>query len=281
MNAIEIKKLTKTYETFSLSNISFNIPTGMIVGLVGENGAGKSTLIKLIMHAIKADNGNVKVLGIENTVKEFEKVKQEIGVVLDDAHFPEMLNAQNINAVMKQTYEKWDEKIYNEFIERFRIPVQQKFKDYSKGMKMKLSIAVALSHSPKILILDEATSGLDPMVRNELLDVFHEFTRNEENSILISSHIISDLEKICDYIAFLHKGTLVINEEKDILLEKYRVLKLTEEELQDIPKQAIVAKRQTRYGYEVLVKKEKVNSCFTFENTTLEEIVLFMAKEGV
>lgn len=279
MNSIEIKNLTKTYNNFKLNNISLTLPSGSIMGLVGENGAGKSTTIKLIMNAIKADSGTISVLGKSNLTSGFTEVKQDIGVVLDEAYFPEVLNAKNIGIIMKGSYKNWSDSIYNKYLEKFSLPLDKIFKEYSRGMKMKLAISVALSHNPKLLILDEATSGLDPIVRDEILDVFNDFTRDESHSILISSHIISDLEKICDYIAFVHKGELVLCEEKDVLLEKYGILKLSEQELLDIPKNSIVRKEKKSFGYEVLAYRDRVNSNFKFEHTVLEDIVLFMAKE--
>ena len=280
MNSIEVKNLTKSFGDFTLKDLSFNVPSGTIMGLVGENGAGKSTAIKLIMNTLKADNGEVSVLGVSNLSKEFTNLKQDIGVVLDEAYFPEVLNAKNINNIMKLIYKNWNEDSYFEYIKKFSLPLTKIFKDFSRGMKMKLSIAVALSHNPKLLILDEATSGLDPMVRDEILDVFNEFTRDENHSIILSSHIISDLEKICDYICFIHKGEVLLVEEKDLLLEKYAVIKLTENQLETLPKDSIVRKTRTNFGYEVLVQKNKINSAFRVENTRLEDIILLMVKEG-
>ncbi len=280
MNAIEIKNLSKKFGDFTLDNLNLQLPRGTITGLVGENGAGKSTTIKLIMGALKKDGGSISVLGEDNCSPQFTQVKQDIGVVIDEAYFPEVLNAANINEVMKNTYANWSDELYFSYINKFSLPKDKQFKDFSRGMKMKLAIAVALSHGAKLLILDEATSGLDPMVRDEMLDIFNEFTRDENNSVLLSSHIISDLEKICDYIAFLHKGKLILCEAKDTLLEKYAIVKVLENEIIDMPIDAIVGKKKTSYGFDVLVKKQKLNSAFMFEKTTLEDIVLFMVKEG-
>lgn len=280
MNAIEVNNLTKSYGDFTLDNISFTLPAGTIMGLVGENGAGKSTTIKLIMDAAKADSGNISVMGTSNQSKDFTELKQDIGVVLDEAYFPEVLNAKNINKIMKSTYQNWSEDIYFGYIDRFNLPLDKKFKDYSRGMKMKLSIAVALSHNPKLLILDEATSGLDPMVRDEILDVFNDFTRDENHSILLSSHIVSDLQKICDYICFIHKGKLIMSEEKDVILNKYAILKLSAADFESVPTEAIISKKKNSFGYEALVKKDEINSALKTEITTLEDIILFMAKEG-
>ncbi|MEG0771153.1 MAG: ABC transporter ATP-binding protein, partial [Clostridia bacterium] len=226
-NAIEITHLTKNYKDFSLNDISFTLPLGSILGLVGENGAGKSTTIKLITNTILKTSGTINVFGVNNETSEFNKIKEEIGVVFDEAYFPEVLTATAVNSIMKNTYKNWDEKKYFEFMKKFSLPLKLQFQKFSRGMKMKLAIAVSLSHNPKLLILDEATSGLDPMVRDEILTVFNEFTRDEKNAILLSSHIISDLEKICDYIAFIHKGRLLFCEEKDKLQEEYAIVKVT------------------------------------------------------
>lgn len=279
MNAIETKGLCKIYDDFRLDNISLVLPAGCIMGLVGENGAGKSTTIKLIMDAIKADAGQVTVMGTDNKSKEFASLKEEIGVVLDEAYFPEVLNAKNVNSVMKNTYKNWNEKCYYDYMEKFSLPLKKEFKDYSRGMKMKLAIAVALSHDPKLLILDEATSGLDPMIRDEILDIFNDFTRDEMHSVLLSSHIVSDLEKICDYIAFIHKGKLVFCEEKDRLLEEYGIVRLSKADFETVPEKAIKGKKVTSFGVEALVLKDAVSSAFTVERASVEDIILFIAKE--
>ena len=279
MNAIEIKGLSKSYNDFKLSDIDLVLPSGCIMGLVGENGAGKSTTMELIMNAIKSDSGQVTVLGTDNKSREFRKLKEEIGVVLDEAYFPLVLNAKDVNIVMKNTYGNWNEKCYFDYLEKFSLPVKKQFKDYSRGMKMKLSIAVALSHDSKLLILDEATSGLDPMVRDEILDIFNDFTRDETHSVLLSSHIVSDLEKICDYIAFIHRGKLVFCEEKDRLLEEYGIVRVSRADLEDIPKTAVKGKKVTDYGVEALVLKNEVSSAFAVERAHIEELILYIAKE--
>ncbi len=279
MNAIEIKNLKKAYEYFVLDDVSFTLPKGSIMGLVGENGAGKTTTIKLIMGAAKRDSGQVRVLGVENKDKEFLHTKEDIGIVLDQCPFSEDLTFIRVGKIMSGIYENWDKEVFKDYGEKFNLNPDKKIKEYSRGMTMKLSLAVALSHNAKLLILDEPTSGLDPMAREELLEIFNEFTRNEENSILISSHIVSDLEKICDYIKFIHKGKLVITEEKDLLLDKYALLKLKKEEIEEIPENAIVSKKEGVYGYEVLVAKELVGDFVKAEHITLEDIILFLAKD--
>ena len=280
MNAIELSGITKRYDGFMLDNISFALPRGAILGLVGENGAGKSTTIKLIMNAIHRESGTIRVLGEDNTTKAFEDVKQDIGIVLDEAYFPEVLTPVQVGSVMKQTYRRWDDAVYQNHLKLLDIPFKKQFRDFSRGMKMKLAIAVALSHQPKLLILDEATSGLDPMVRDEILTLFNEFTRDEEHSILLSSHIVSDLEKVCDYIAFLHKGKLVLCEEKDRLLEEYAIVKTTQTALDQFPAGTVVSSKSGAYGVEALVRKQQLPRGVQTEFTTLENIILFLAKGG-
>ena len=278
MNAIEISNLSKKYSSFTLDNISFSLPSGSILGLVGENGAGKSTTINLIMNVIARDSGLVKVLGTDNQSEDFNSVKDNIGVVLDEASFPEVITPKNVNVIMKNTYKHWDEKLYFDYLTRFKLPDRQMFKDFSRGMKMKLAIAVALSHNPKLLILDEATSGLDPMVRDEILDIFNDFTRDETHSIILSSHIVSDLEKICDYIAFIHNGKLLFCEEKDRLLDEYAIIKVSKSDFEAIPSEAVKSKKMCSYGVEALILKSQVSSAFITEHTRLEDIILFLAK---
>ena len=278
MNAIEIKGLEKRYDGFQLGSFDLTLPSGCIMGLVGENGAGKSTSIKLIMNAIGRDVGEISVLGVDNRSAEFRDVKEDIGVVLDEAYFPEVMSARNVGKVMALTYKNWDAAAFEGYLKKFSLAPDKIFKDYSRGMRMKLAIAAALSHGAKLLILDEATSGLDPMARDELLDIFNDFTRDENCSILLSSHIVSDLEKICDYIAFLHKGRLVLCEEKDRLLEEYALIRLTEERLRELPEESIISRRASGYATEALVLRGGIPAAIPTEHTSLEDIILFMAK---
>lgn len=278
MNALEITNLTKEYKDFKLDNVSLKLPSGCIMGLIGENGAGKSTMIKLIMDAIKRDSGEIIILGKENRSDDFKLTKEDIGIVLDDIGFPEIITAKQLNTIMKMTYQNWEEEAYFRYIERFSLPEKKPIKDYSRGMKMKLAIATAMSHRARLLILDEATSGLDPIVRDEILDIFLEFTRKEEHSILISSHIVSDLEKLCDYIAFLHKGKLIFCEEKDRLLETYVMLHCKKTELNELQLSAVKGKRENSYGVDALVERKKVPRGMNVENASIEDIILFMVK---
>ena len=278
MNAIEIKGLEKSYDGFQLGSFDLTLPSGCIMGLVGENGAGKSTTIKLIMNAIGRDAGEISVLGVDNRSAEFRDVKEDIGVVLDEAYFPEVMSARNVGKVMALTYKNWDAAAFEGYLKKFSLAPDKIFKDYSRGMRMKLAIAAALSHGAKLLILDEATSGLDPMARDELLDIFNDFTRDENCSILLSSHIVSDLEKICDYIAFLHRGRLVLCEEKDRLLEEYALVRLPEERLRELPEESVISRRASGYGTEALVLRGGIPAAIPTEHTSLEDIILFMAK---
>ncbi len=280
MNAIELKGLIKEYPGFRLGSLDLTLPSGSIMGLVGENGAGKSTTIKLIMNAIKRDAGSVSVLGVDNQSRAFSGIKEDIGVVLDEAYYPEVLNSRDVGCVMAKTYRHWEPDTYENYLQRFGLPQDKAFRDYSRGMKMKLAIAVALSHQAKLLILDEATSGLDPMVRDEILDIFNEYTRQEDRSILLSSHIVSDLEKICDYIAFLHKGQLLLCEEKDRLLEEYALVRLSRERLADLPENSVVGVESDPYGVRALVRRDMVPHDLPLEHTNLEDIILFLAKGG-
>ncbi len=278
MNAIEIKGLEKRYDGFQLGSFDLTLPSGCIMGLVGENGAGKSTTIKLIMNAIGRDAGEISVLGVDNRSAGFRDVKEDIGVVLDEAYFPEVMSARNVGKVMALTYKNWDAAAFEGYLKKFSLAPDKIFKDYSRGMRMKLAIAAALSHGAKLLILDEATSGLDPMARDELLDIFNDFTRDENCSILLSSHIVSDLEKICDYIAFLHRGRLVLCEEKDRLLEEYALVRLPEERLSELSEESVISRRASGYATEALVLRGGIPAAIPTEHTSLEDIILFMAK---
>lgn len=278
MDAITVNGLTKHYSKFSIENISFSVPQGCIVGLIGENGAGKSTTIRLILDMIRPDQGSITIFGKDNHEYR-EKLLDEIGVVLDEVGLPQILNISEIERIMKNSFHNWDTEIFHSYIERFHLPIDKKFKDFSKGMKMKLSLAIALSHHAKILILDEATSGLDPVVRDEILDIFLDFTRDEEHSILISSHIVSDLEKLCDYIAFLHQGKLMLFEEKDRLLEEYAMIHCTKEQLNEICESAIIGRKVSSYGAEAIVKRDEIPQGFSTSPIDIEQLFIFMVKE--
>ena len=278
MNAIEVRDIKKCYPGFELRNVSFTLPEGAILGLVGENGAGKSTLIRLIMGAAGRDGGEASVLGTDVGSPEFTKTKDDIGVVLDEAHFPTSLNAAQIGRVFADTYTRWDGGTYAALLKKLELPTAKKIKDFSRGMRMKLALATALSHDAKLLILDEPTGGLDPMVRDEILDILEDFTRRDDRSVLISSHIVSDLEKLCDYIAFLHKGELLLFDEKDRLLEKYALIKLSERDFEAVPGEAVRGVRRGKYGVEALVERGLVDRAIQAERTSLEDIIVFFAR---
>lgn len=277
MNAIEIKNLCKAYKDFKIDNLSLTLPGGCILGLVGENGAGKSTTIKLILDIVKRDSGSISVLGKDNQ-NAFEITKDEIGVVLDEVGFNDLFTVKDIDKIMSYAYKNWSSADFKNLTERFSLPLNKKFKEFSKGMKMKLGIAVALSHKAKLLILDEATSGLDPVVRDEITDIFMEFTRDENHSILVSSHIVSDLEKMCDYIAFIHNGRLMLCEEKDRLKDEYAFVSCTKQQLDSIDKSAVIGVRETHYTTEAIVKRNAIPSGFNASPITIEELFVFMVK---
>ncbi|NLX65101.1 MAG: ABC transporter ATP-binding protein [Clostridiaceae bacterium] len=280
MNALVIKNLTKTYKGFKLDNISLTLPKGCIMGLIGENGAGKTTTIKLILDTIKRDSGSIEVLGKDNHIN-FKERKEYIGVVLDQAYFPDSFTVKHVNLVMKNTYKRWNQDLFYEYVKKLSLPENKAFKDFSRGMKMKLAICVALSHEAKLLILDEATSGLDPIARDELLIILYDFTRHEDNSILISSHIVSDLEKLCDYIAFLHKGRLLFCEEKDKLLEKYGILRCSAADFEAIDPKAVHGVRKNNYSIEALVETSMIPSSMPVDRASIEDIIVFIAREGI
>lgn len=278
-NALEIKDLCKTYSGFQLDHLNLTLPSGCVVGLIGENGAGKSTTIKLILDMIAKDQGTVKILGKDHR-QDLTLTKEDIGVVLDEVGISECLNAAQVGRIMSNIFKNWDQKVYEGYLQRLSVPQKKKFKDLSRGMKMKLGIAVALSHHAKLLILDEATSGLDPVVRDDVMDIFCEFTRDEEHAILMSSHIVSDLEKICDYIAFLHKGKLILCEEKDRLYEEYGIIRCEEAAVRKIPQSAVIGKKSGLYGTEAIVLRDAVPPEIEVYPIDIEQLFIFMVKEA-
>ena len=275
-NALEIKGLSKEYKDFRLDNVSFEVPSGSIVGLIGENGSGKTTIIKLILNMIKKNGGEVTVLGKNKGISD---IKNEIGVVMDEPGFPGFLNAKEINRIMKNIFSNWSDDTFFGYLKKLKVPDNKEYKDMSKGTRMKTGIAVALSHNPRLLILDEATNGLDPVVRSEVNEIFTEFTRDESHSILISSHIVSDLDRICDYIVFIHNGKLMLFEEKDRLLEKYCIVHCTREQLSSIERSKIIGRKENKYDISVLMEKSQVKSGFSTSPVDIEELFVFMAKE--
>ena len=276
MNALEIKHLNKAFPDFQLKDLSLTLPSGCIMGLVGENGAGKSTTIKLILDMLRKDSGSVTILGKDNV----QLVKEDIGVVMDEVGIPHCLDTRQVGKIMAGSYQNWDQARYEALLKKLSLPEKKAFKDFSRGMKMKLGIAIALSHNAKLLILDEATSGLDPVVRDEVVEMFREFTMDESHAILISSHIVSDLEKLCDYIAFLHKGKLLLCEEKDALLERYGLVLCSPEELRTLDPGSILGKRVSPYGVEAMVRRDNVPAGWKIRPISIEDLFIFMVREA-
>ena len=277
MNALELHGVQKTYPDFTLGPIDFTLPGGTVCGLIGENGAGKSTTLKLILGILPPESGTIRVLG-KDDLEASPCTKEDIGVVMSGDGIPTCLTAEQVGKVMAGIYRNWDAGAYAGFCKRFELPAKKKYNEYSTGMKMKLCLAVALSHHPKLLLLDEATSGLDPVVRDELIDLLLDFVRDENHAILISSHIVSDLEKLCDTIAFLHKGRLLLCEDKDTLREEYALWHGTAGQLEELDKNAIVSHRVTAYGAEALVKRELVPLGSTLTPVSIEELFVLMVK---
>ena len=277
MNALDIQNLTKTYPGFTLDNVSLTIPGGCVLGLIGENGAGKSTLIKSVLGMIRPDGGTVTILGND---KRTPLVMEDVGVVLDEVGIPSCLTTAQVGRVMAASFRNWDQAQYERYLKALALPEKKAFKDFSKGMKMKLGIAVALSHHARLLILDEATSGLDPVVRDEVLELLRHFVAQEDHAILMSSHIVSDLEKLCDYIAFVHKGKLLLVEEKDRLLEEYGLFLGSREDVDTLPETAVRARRASPYGAEALVLREAMPKGSRITPISIEELFVFMVKEG-
>ena len=277
MNALDIQNLTKTYPGFTLDNVSLTIPGGCVLGLIGENGAGKSTLIKSVLGMIRPDSGTVTILG---NAKRTPLVMEDVGVVLDEVGIPSCLTTAQVGRVMAASFRNWDQAQYERYLKALALPEKKAFKDFSKGMKMKLGIAVALSHHARLLILDEATSGLDPVVRDEVLELLRHFVAQEDHAILMSSHIVSDLEKLCDYIAFVHKGKLLLVEEKDRLLEEYGLFLGSREDVDALPETAVRARRTSPYGAEALVLREAMPQGSRITPISIEELFVFMVKEG-
>ena len=275
---ISIKNLVKKYDGFHLKGISLDIPAGSIVGLVGENGAGKTTTLKAMVGSIKPDGGEINIF--EKNIKNNEKtIKQDIAVVMEESFFYQDYTPQDVQKVLKSIYKNWDDALFKSYLEKFKLPKNKPMKEFSKGMKMKLSIASALAHHPKLLILDEPTSGLDPVIRSEILDEFLEFIQEEDHTILFSSHITTDLEKVADYIVFMHDGKIVFHESKDELLYSYGILKCGLAEFQTIAKEDYISYRKNAFGYELLVKNKKEiakkYSGFILDPATLDDIMLF------
>lgn len=280
-NILEIRNLSKDYGDFVLDKVSFSLPRGVIMGLIGENGAGKSTTINCILNEIQKSSGEVFIFGKDHISDEIE-VKSKLGVVFDENHFPDIFTPMEIGKYMSGIYSGWEWFTYRQFLEKFELPKDKKIKDFSKGMKVKLAFAVALSHNAELLILDEATSGLDPIIRDDVLDMLIDFVQDESHSVLVSSHITSDLEKVADYITFLHKGKVIFSHEKDDLIDNYGIVSCGAAIFDTLDKAEIIAYRKEDYQYKVLVKnREKAAKNYPkaiISPATIEEIMLFYVK---
>ncbi len=292
-NAITVENLTKVYDGFTLKDVSFKVPAGSVVGFIGENGAGKSTTIKALLGLIPVDKGQVEVLGHKIFMEEKDVTwREQIGVVFDECNFPLGLKGKDVQNMLKNIYRTWDAKKFRDYMDRFEIPMNKKIKDLSKGMKMKLSIAAALSHDSRLLILDEATSGLDPVVRSEILDIFREFIEDEQHTIFLSSHITSDIEKIADYVMLIHKGRLLFTEDKDELLYNYGIVRCSKKQAERIPENLIVGKEVREYETRVLIKnksrleesgffreaqRQEGNTCVV-DRAAIEDMLLYIVK---
>lgn len=282
-NLLELQSVSKTFpkSDFVLDQVSFSLPYGAILGFVGENGAGKTTTIGCILNTIRKESGTIKIFGREMLDRDTD-MREKIGVVYDGDNFPAYWTARQLSQVMKGIYSSWDQPLFQKYLEEFHLPVNQKIKHYSRGMTMKLAIAAALAHHPQLLILDEATSGLDPVMRDEMLDVFLEFVQKEDHSILISSHIISDLEKIADYIAFIHEGKLIMTVSKNDLAYHYAVMRCRESQFWKLDHEDILAYRKRDFQIDVLVRDkkeaERKYKDIVIDYVSVEEIMLLLAK---
>lgn len=276
-NCIEIKGLVKEYKTFTLGPIDLAVPGGSILGLIGENGAGKTTLIKSMLGVTRPSAGQVILLGSDP-----DHAKEDIGVVMDDCFFSEYLRVRDVDSVLSRVYKGWDKGLFQNYLDKFGLDGKKNIKELSRGMRMKLSLAAALAHRPKLLLLDEATAGLDPVVRDEILDEFLAFVSDEDHAILISSHITSDLEKVADYIAYLHQGRVLMCDEKDRLLETYGRLVCTKADLEQVDRGYIVSTRKSQYSTEALIRHrddfKRVYPRLMVEPVTLDELMVFVVK---
>ena len=277
-NAIEINGVTKRFDGFTLDNVSFNVARGSIMGFIGQNGAGKSTTINTVLNILTPDSGEVKVFGLDNREHDME-IKANISAVFDELPFHDVLNANDINIILKEVFSEWDSTVFSEYLDRFSLPRRKKFGEFSKGMKMKLQIAAALSHNAKLLIMDEATTGLDPVVRNEILDIFLEFLQDEEHSILMSSHITSDLEHIADSITFIDKGRILLTGYKDDITGSHGLMRCSLSDYREIDREDFVSARLSDYGADVLIdRRDEMSVKYSgavIDPVSLEDIMLY------
>lgn len=282
-NAIEISGVTKRYEGFKLDNISFSVPKGSIMGFIGQNGAGKTTTIRSLLNITNIDDGEIRLMGLDHIKDELE-IKKRIAVVFDELPFHDVFNAADMARIFEGLYPKWDNAVYSAYLERFKLPLKKKIGEYSKGMKMKLQIACALSHNAELLVMDEATTGLDPVVRDEILHIFMEYLRDGERSILMSSHITGDLEKIADSVTFINKGKILLTGCKDVILETHGILKCSKDEISNIDKSDIVSIRLNEFGAEIMLS-DRENARYKYgeaviDPASLDDIMLYYVHKG-
>lgn len=282
-NAIEISGVTKRYTGFTLDNVSFNVPKGSIMGFIGQNGAGKTTTIRSLLNIVDIDEGEIKLLGLDH-IRHEQEIKERIAVVFDELPFHDIFNAKDMARIFEGIYPHWDNTVYSQYLERFELPLRKKLGDFSKGMKMKLQIACALSHNAELLVMDEATTGLDPVVRDEILHIFMEYLQDGERSILMSSHITSDLEKIADSVTFIDRGKILISGCKDEILESHGILKCSKEELSDIASEDIVSVRLNAFGAEAMINDRQTAahrySGAVIDPASLDDIMLYYIHMG-
>lgn len=282
-NVLELNNVSKNYGDFKLDHVSFSIPKGCICGFIGQNGAGKTTTIQLILDIIKRDSGSIKMFG-KDIDTDGPVLKEKVGVVFDEMGFHEFLNGNEINNIMKNIYANWNEEAFFQYLNYFSLPRKKRCGSFSRGMRMKLQIAVALSHGAELLIMDEPTSGLDPIARNEIIQIFQEFVMEENHTLLLSSHITGDLERIADQIVFIDHGKIVLSGDKNEILDSHGLLKCKKEELSQISNEDIVGVRQSAFSTEVLISN-KAECCEKYskmmlEPANLEEIMIFYASKS-
>lgn len=276
-NVLELREVTKSYPGFQLGPLTLGIPRGAITGYIGENGAGKSTTIRLILDILRPESGYITLFG-QVMAEDPRGIRDRIGIVFDDLHLPGDLTVRQAGIFCRKAYAHWDEPLFQGYRQQFALPENKKLKELSRGMKMKMQLAIALSHHAELLLLDEATSGLDPIVREELLDILQSFIQNEKNSVLISSHILSDLEKAADYIAFIHKGQLIFMEEKDLLRDEYALCQCDRSTADSLLPDAIIGRRSSRFGEQILMKRSLSPDGLELERPSIEEIMMFFIK---
>lgn len=280
---LEVKNLKKEYKDFSLENINFQLDRGYIMGFIGPNGSGKSTTIKLIMNLIKKDSGDIKIFGMDN-IRHEKEVKEKIGFVYDENYFYDHVNIETMKKIIASFYKGWSDKIFNKYLKTFDLDPKKKIKNLSKGMKMKFSLALALSHNAELIIMDEPTAGLDPVFRREILDILYDLIQDENKSVFFSTHITTDLEKISDYITFINKGKMVFSENKDEVMEKYALVKGGIDFLNEETKKYFLGINKNSFGFEGLTTSANIIKEITkkgeliIEKPSLEDIMVYTVR---